>query len=136
MSLTVLYIQMYALYSGNAWYFIFLFFPLMYNIHFYISFYMDYWHCKLKVALLVATKDEKWNTFNHSKFLLFLNTNIIHEPTRFQLNRDSFHHFDWKNVFKDNAVKKSVRMGQSLMIINFVPSKDFINCFIIFWNQN
>jgi hypothetical protein len=47
-----------------------------------------------------------------------LNTNII--PTRFQLIRDnSFHHFDWKNIFKDNAVKKSVRMGQSLMIIMF-----------------
>jgi hypothetical protein len=48
----------------------------------------------------------------------------------------SFHHFDWKNIFKDNAVKKSVRMGQSLMIINFFSTKDFINCFIIFWNQN
>ena len=31
--------------------------------------------------------------------------------TRFQLMRDSFHHFDWKNVLKDNAVKKSVCMG-------------------------
>jgi hypothetical protein len=27
-------------------------------------------------------------------------------------------------------------MGQSLMIINFFSSKDFINCFIIFLNQN
>jgi hypothetical protein len=37
----------------------------------------------------VATEGEKWNTFNHSKFELFLNKNII--STRFQLIRDSFH---------------------------------------------
>jgi hypothetical protein len=30
-------------------------------------------------------------------------------------------------VFKDNAVKKSVGMGQSLMIINVFSSKKFIN---------
>jgi len=29
-------------------------------------------------------------------------------------------------VFKDNAVKKSVRMGQSLIIINMFSSKDFM----------
>jgi hypothetical protein len=47
---------------------------------------------------------------------IYLNRNII--STRFQLIRDSFYHFDWKNVFKDNAVKKSLCMGQSFMIIN------------------
>jgi len=41
-----------------------------------------------------------------------------------------------KNESKDNDVKKYLRMGQSLMIINIFSSKDFINCFIIFWNQN
>jgi len=63
-----------------------------------------------KVALLVATEGEKWKTCNHSS-------------TRFQLVRDSLHHFDRKNVFKDNAVNKSVRMGQSLMIIKTFSSK-------------
>jgi len=74
-----------------------------------------------KVAHIVVTEDEKWNTFNHFKFLLFLNTNII--STIFQLIRDSFYPFDWeKKVFKDNVVKKYVRMGQSFMIINiFFP---------------
>jgi len=47
-----------------------------------------------KVALFVATEGEKRNTFNHLKFSLFFNTNIA--STRFQLIRDSFHHFDWK----------------------------------------
>ena len=32
-------------------------------------------------------------------------------------------------VFKDNAVKKSVGMGQSLMIINVFSSKDFYQLF-------
>jgi hypothetical protein len=39
-------------------------------------------------------------------------------------NYGSFPSFWLKNVFNDNAVKKSVRMGQSLMIINnFFPLK-------------
>jgi hypothetical protein len=29
------------------------------GMHDILYFYMDYWHCKLKVALLMATKDEK-----------------------------------------------------------------------------
>jgi hypothetical protein len=43
----------------------------------------------------------------------------------------------FKNVFKDNAVKKFVRMGQSLMIINiFFPLKTLSNVLLYFEIRN
>jgi hypothetical protein len=50
----------------------------------------------------------------------------------FKVKKSTIFSIILRKLFKDNAVKKSVRMGQSLMIIIFFSSKDFINCFIIF----
>ena len=44
--------------------------------------------------------------------------NFEHKHQDFQQIRDRFRYFDLKNVFKDSAVKKSVSLGQSLMIRN------------------